>query len=276
MRWLRINIYIGATLLTIFYWSFAISAFVFDTRKSGETWAELALSQRFADQNKISVWFTTGGMIADVWLLVLPLVATYKLQLHKTSRVALTVMFSTGALSVIPIRDGRSLMHFHRAVAASAAGVYYRHVLVHAEDETWHVLNVNLLKWVMSSFRSSARSTYQYQSLVEIDVGLITACMPSFAKMLHHHLPPWPTLKRRLKSLALACARKGTSQNVTTAPKDFEQTYKSGRDLHLEEIPHKPDLKSGDPELESLGSVQHYIGRATPEMFDDDRVLLKA
>ena len=63
---------------------------------------------------------------------------------------------------------------------------------------------------------------------------------------------------------------------MTTVSKDSEQTYKSGRDVHLEEIPHKHDLKSGEPELESLGSVQRYIGGATAETFDDDRVLLEA
>ena len=29
-------------------------------------------------------------------------------------------------------------------------------------------------------------------------MGIVTASMPSFARMLHHHLPPWKQLKSRL------------------------------------------------------------------------------
>ena len=107
MRWLRINIYIGVTVLIVFYWSLSIALFVIDTPRPGETWTELELSPRFGDSAKTNVPMAVGGMIADVWLLILPLVAIYKLQLHQTRRIALTIMFSTGLMSVIPIRDER-------------------------------------------------------------------------------------------------------------------------------------------------------------------------
>ena len=100
--------------------------------------------------------------------------------------------------------------------------------------------------------------------------------MPSFAKMLHHHLPAWAILKPRLKSFVLACTGKGKSRSPTTVPQDSEQTYKTRSDIHLEERPHSHGLKSGEPDMESLGSVQHDIGGATLETFDDDRVLLEA
>ena len=112
MRWLRVNIYIGVTILTVFYWSFSIALFVIDTPRPWETWAELELSKRFEDSAKTKVPMAVGGMIADVWLLVLPLIAIYKLQLHQTRRIALTIMFSTGLMSVLPIQDERCAKSF--------------------------------------------------------------------------------------------------------------------------------------------------------------------
>ena len=161
MRWLRLNIYIGATVLTVFYWGFLVAWIVFAWRRPGETWGELFLSSRSAHSTKLNIPIAVGGMIADVWLLILPLVAVYSLQLHKTRRVALNVMFSTGLMLVVLIWDGRSLTQSHRAVAASAASVYYRYVFRHSEDKTWIAIELNIVKYFMSSFRSSARSTYQ-------------------------------------------------------------------------------------------------------------------
>ena len=44
---------------------------------------------------KVTVVPAVGGMIVDIWLFVLPLVPIYRLQLHGTRRVRLTIMFST-------------------------------------------------------------------------------------------------------------------------------------------------------------------------------------
>ena len=146
MRWLRINIYIGAILLTIFYWSFTIALIVFASRDPRDSWVELSLSQRRVDSHKTNLPMAVGGLIIDIWLLVLPLVAVYRLQLHKTRKVALIIVFSTGSLLVNPIRDGPSLMYLHRAVAASAASIYYRHLFQYSKDRTWLFINLNLVK----------------------------------------------------------------------------------------------------------------------------------
>ena len=146
MRWLRINIYIVAALLTIFYWGFSIALFVFASRNPGESWAELLLSQRFAISQRTNTPMAVGGMILDLWLLALPLVAVCRLQLQQARKIALIIMFSTGSLSVIPILDGPSLMHSCRAVAASAAGIYYRHLFQYAEDKTWILINLTLVR----------------------------------------------------------------------------------------------------------------------------------
>lgn len=98
MRWLRLSIYIGATLFTVFYWGISVVLFVLWSPKPGETWPEVEILPQVTTANRFAVPVAAGGMMVDVWLFVLPLVAVHKLQLHKTRRVGLTVIFSTGLM----------------------------------------------------------------------------------------------------------------------------------------------------------------------------------
>ena len=107
-------------------------------------------------------------------------------------------------------------------------------------------------------------------------MAIITACMPSFAKVLHHHFPLWATIKTRLKSFALTYTRKGMSRNQTAISKDSGPTYLNKGCLHLEERPHMHDLDLGEIELESLKSVKYKSRGAALETFDDDKILLEA
>ena len=102
-------------------------------------------SPRFFAATKLDVPLVAGGLIIDVWLFILPLVAIYKLKLHSTRRIGLTIIFSTDPMLVFPIWDRRSLMYSCRAVAASTVSLYFRHRLQHSHDMTWTVLDVDLL-----------------------------------------------------------------------------------------------------------------------------------
>ena len=100
MRWLRICIYVGVTLFTIFYWGFAIAGFVLSSPRPSEILGEAEISSRLNTLINMTIFHGVGGMMIDIWLFVLPLFAIYKLQLHSTRRIGLTIMFSTGLLSV--------------------------------------------------------------------------------------------------------------------------------------------------------------------------------
>lgn len=101
MRWLRICIYLGITLSTIFYWSLSIALFVSASPRSGETWIESYVLSRIELQSKLNIAIAAGGMLIDVWLFVLPLAAIYNLHLQDTRKVGLTIIFSTGLMFVI-------------------------------------------------------------------------------------------------------------------------------------------------------------------------------
>lgn len=221
MRWLRLCIYLGVTLSTIFYWSLSITLIVLASPKSGQTWAETdAPGPNIELESKTNIAVAAGGLLIDVWLFVLPLVAINKIQLRTTRKIGLTVMFCTGLL----------------AVAASAVSIYFRWKLEHTGDKTWTGLDVELLY------------------LIEVDAGIITACMPSIAKMLHHHLPPWETLKSRLSLNTLVSPREGSTRDLVA---------KRSQPTSVEEMKYyrKERLDSTGPnstagiELESLRSV---------------------
>lgn len=145
MRWLRICIYLGATLFTVFYWSLSIALFILSSLRPGETCAEVQVSSRLIDTTKLAIPVAAGGLVVDVWLFILPLVAIYKLQLHTTRKIRLTVIFSTDLMLVFNERDVRSLTLLCRAVAASAVSIYYRYKIAHTKDKTWLILDVDLL-----------------------------------------------------------------------------------------------------------------------------------
>ena len=110
---------------------------------------------------------------------------------------------------------------------------------------------------------------------MEVDAGIITACMPSFAKMLHHHLPPWTVLKQRLKLIAPAGPIEGSNRNLVAVSKDFRST-------HFNEKSYRGDASytngldaSAEHELENLKVAKSYVRGADLEAFDDDRICLK-
>ena len=101
MRWLRLCTYFGAALSTVLYWSLSIALFVIATPKPGDSWAEDTLKiQRVEHTAKVNIAVAITGLLIDIWLFVLPLAGIYKLQLHTSRRVELTIMFSTGLMSV--------------------------------------------------------------------------------------------------------------------------------------------------------------------------------
>ena len=98
MRWLRVCIYVGATLFTIFSLSLSITCFVLESPSLGGKWVEAALSPEVDIAGIAGILVAAVGLVVDVLLFLLPLVAVYKLQLHHNRRVGVTVIFSTGLM----------------------------------------------------------------------------------------------------------------------------------------------------------------------------------
>ena len=96
MRWLRLSVYIGATLSTAFYVGITIALYILTTPRPGESWLAAFQSERQQRVIKLSVPIASIGLVVDVLLLILPSVAVYKLQLHLRRKIGLMLIFGTG------------------------------------------------------------------------------------------------------------------------------------------------------------------------------------
>ncbi len=107
-------------------------------------------------------------------------------------------------------------------------------------------------------------------------MGIITACMPTFAKMLRHHLPPWAILKHRLKFSTPPSPKEGSKRDQVTVCKRSEPINFYGKKLGRGDRLYMDDtISSAGMELENLESVEDCDRHGIPDTFDDDRIVLK-
>ena len=99
--------------------------------------------------------------------------------------------------------------------------------------------------------------------------------MLSFAKMLHHHLPPWTVLKQRLKLIAPASPTEESKRNLVAVSKDFGSTHFNKRTYRGDAGYTNGLDSSAELELENLKVARSYVRGADLEAFDDDRICLK-
>ena len=100
--------------------------------------------------------------------------------------------------------------------------------------------------------------------------------MPSFAKMLRHHLPPWARLKSSLKFINLASPRDGSKRSSVTVSKDSRPIQLKNQDYGQVDIRYVNGANSiADIELERQKPTETYISGAASETSDDDRIILK-
>ena len=98
LRWLRISVYIGATLTIICYGAMTIAQLVFTTRKRGETWLEHFVSREQYKANILSVPLSAFGLAIDVVILALPIKAVIGLQLPIKRKIGVLSIFMFGLL----------------------------------------------------------------------------------------------------------------------------------------------------------------------------------
>lgn len=94
--------------------------------------------------------------------------------------------------------------------------------------------------------------------------------------MLHHHLPPWETLKTRLKFNFLASPREDSNRELVGVCKRSQPTHFDEMNPCREgRLCINGTSSDAGVELESLKNAGDYIGYATPDTFDDDGIYLK-
>ena len=98
LRWLRICAYTGAAITTTFYISISVTSFVFVTPRHEETWDEHLLSQEETRAIILPVLTSSFGVVIDLTILILPIIAVMQLQLSTRRKIGLVCVFMTGLL----------------------------------------------------------------------------------------------------------------------------------------------------------------------------------
>lgn len=115
------------------------------------------------------------SIVEDVWMLAIPLSQLHSLQLHWKKKIGVAIMFCTGTfVTVISIVRLQSLIQFGDT-----------------DNPTWNNLKVSL--W----------------STIEINVGIITCCMPTVRLII---LRAFPRLSSTYRSTQAYYAKNGLSQ----------------------------------------------------------------
>ena len=100
--------------------------------------------------------------------------------------------------------------------------------------------------------------------------------MPCFAKMLHHHLPPWATVKQRLTLHKPPVPELGSNRTMTT---DFKRSKPADFDvvIHCQEHHFYSDgvNSSADLELQRMNSLEDQIEYGVADTSGDNIVYMK-
>ena len=98
LRWLRISVYIGATLTCAFYGAATVAQIVFEVPKHGETWLDYALSGDSSRGDILSIPLAAVGLGIDIILLIMPIAAVVGLHLPTKRKIGIIFIFMFGIL----------------------------------------------------------------------------------------------------------------------------------------------------------------------------------
>ena len=98
LRWLRVTVYVGASLTCAFYGAVSVAQVVLLTPRYGQTWLEHSLSKESRKDQVLYVYIAAVGLGFDILLLVMPLVAVLGLQKPKQRKKGFLFIFFIGIL----------------------------------------------------------------------------------------------------------------------------------------------------------------------------------
>lgn len=98
LRWVRICVWMGATISAVFYVAVTITAFVLNSPWPGESFIEGILSWHYLKFAQFSIPTGVIGMLVDWYLLILPIPAVLTLQISTAKKIGVLIIFMTGTL----------------------------------------------------------------------------------------------------------------------------------------------------------------------------------
>lgn len=193
-----------------------------------KSWDPFVTGGSCLDVEDLNIGASTVNVISDTFIFLLPQAVIWRLNMPRRQKVAISLIFLIAILSVLPLfhRVHVSVLiifSFSRAISSAAIRLHYTIELIRSNDETWYT-------WIMGVW-----------SLVEMDFGIIIACLPA-ASAFYRHL----SQSKFISSIFT------TLRGLTTWKR-----MSAGQDIagHILE-----DSKHVDPYLETEGSPKSTQG----------------
>lgn len=102
VAWLRYSIYFGAFVNVAFYLSIIVATLYYSAPGPGESWQEAYVSPKQAFQLKMTLYIASGSLIIDVYIFLLPIFGIWNLQLSRSRKFGVGIVFATGFTQVYP------------------------------------------------------------------------------------------------------------------------------------------------------------------------------
>ncbi|KAF5872910.1 putative integral membrane protein [Botrytis fragariae] len=120
LQWMKICVFIGATLSSLFYLAITVVQFYLAMPFNGETWKSHIISARTLIGITFSVPAAAVGLGIDVYLFILSLIAAIRLHLPTRKRIPAMMIFNVGLLVCM----GSALSIYYRTSALCYAASY--------------------------------------------------------------------------------------------------------------------------------------------------------
>ncbi|KAF7860304.1 hypothetical protein EAF04_008432 [Stromatinia cepivora] len=148
--WVKIACTIGAIISSAFYTIHLILALLWDIPHNGTPWRHQIFSNSSFRMQSLSLPRGVVGLVIDVYLIVITLIAVSKLHLAPKKKAGVALIFATGFITII----------------GSILSVVYRLRLHDNDDVSWNLAGVALV------------------SLIEIFLGICIACTTDISKFI--------------------------------------------------------------------------------------------
>lgn len=98
LRWVRIGVWIGATIFGLFSVAVTITGLVLLSPSPGQSLLEDILSWHYLQFAQFAIPTGIIGMLVDWYLLILPIPAVLTLQMSTAKKLGVLIIFMTGGL----------------------------------------------------------------------------------------------------------------------------------------------------------------------------------
>ncbi|OJJ98505.1 hypothetical protein ASPACDRAFT_1857760 [Aspergillus aculeatus ATCC 16872] len=177
-RWQRYAIYFGLLVNWGFYIAIAVATLYYTSPAPGQSWQESFLSPRYTGMVPLMIPIAVGNLVLDVYILILPMLSIWRLQMGRKKKFGVAAIFATGFVACI----------------ASSLSIYFKVILRHHEEDfTYYTLPVLIM------------------CLAEMCVGITASCMPSMSLLIRRRGGFLGTMVSSL----LNFVRKHDSRNAT-------------------------------------------------------------